>query len=335
MLRLVDSQQAAPTAYGSLQAALAELPPEVIDGSELLTLQLAPGHYHERIFTQVPRLHLQGMGEDPADTLIEYDLGAFAQDADGEKLGTFRTPTFHCESESLHLENLTIQNSAGPGHSAGQAIALSLNAGQAFVECCRLLGDQDTLFLAPLPPGALQPKGFLGTELWRRREVCASVFTDCYIEGGVDFIFGGGAAWFERCEIFSRCPDDFADRPDGVPAGYLTAASTPEGQPFGLVFADCRLTSNCPQASVYLGRPWRDFARTLLLRCYIGAHIKPEGWHDWHKENAQSTVWYGEWASTGPGSDTDKRVAWSRLLHEDVARTITRAEFSKTFDLNF
>ena len=80
----------------------------------------------------------------------------------------------------------------------------------------------------------------------------------------------------------------------------MTAASTPKGQKYGYVFRNCRFTGNSSRESVYLGRPWRDYARTVLIDCYLGPHICREGWHDWDKKNARSTLFYGEYASYGP-----------------------------------
>ena len=56
--------------------------------------------------------------------------------------------------------------------------------------------------------------------------------------------------------------------------GYITAASTPESQEYGYVFSNCKLISkDCPPNSVYLGRPWRNYAKTVFLECALGNHI--------------------------------------------------------------
>lgn len=82
----------------------------------------------------------------------------------------------------------------------------------------------------------------------------------------------------------------------------MTAASTPRGQKYGYVFRNCRFTGNSSRESVYLGRPWRDYARTVLIDCYLGPHICREGWHDWDKKDARSTLFYGEYGNYGPGA---------------------------------
>ncbi len=111
----------------------------------------------------------------------------------------------------------------------------------------------------------------------------------------MDFIFGGATAYFETCTFFSKDVDREVK-------GYVTAPSTPEGLPFGYVMEGCRFRSNCPDRSVYLGRPWREWGRAVLLRCVIGPHIKAEGWDDWGKELAHTTSFFAEYACTGPGA---------------------------------
>ncbi len=310
MLRIVSAQ----SKFNTLSAALDDLPNAILSGDDTLTIELAPGVYHERIFTQIPRLEIRGTGRHAEDTRIEYGLGAKHHDASGEPLGTFRTPTLHCESDYITLENLTIANIAGKGKIVGQAIALSLNARNAVVRQCRLLGDQDTLFLAPLPPSPKQAKGFLGSEIWQMRPLCASYFENCYIEGGVDFIFGGGAAYFERCQIVSLPPSDIGNLNHEKPTGYITAASTPEHQAHGLIFHNCHLESDCPAGTVYLGRPWREFAQTTFNDCHLGAHVHPQGWHDWLKPEAHTTTRYIEIRSSGPGANSSERVYWASTI---------------------
>ncbi len=304
--------------YPTIQEALSDLPTSILSGEEELILFLLPGYYREKLHITTPHLQIRGLGT-PEECRIVYNDGAHDLDETGTPLGTFRTPTVHAESLQLKLENITIANTAGPGHEAGQAIALSLNCLNAELRNCHILGNQDTLFLAPLPQYAIEPNGFRGTSTWRTIVKCVSTFYDCYIEGNVDFIFGGGAAWFENCDIHSVTPDIVAKQPKEKPLGYISAASTPEGQTYGFVFNNCRLTSNCSKGSIFLGRPWRDFAKTIYVNCTMGAHIHPAGWHDWGKKDAQQSSFYAEGTCKGPGASTESRVSWSHQLTEKEA----------------
>ncbi|MFT3785554.1 MAG: pectinesterase family protein [Tepidisphaeraceae bacterium] len=187
--------------------------------------------------------------------------------------------------DDFHAENLTFANTAG---DHGQAMALRLQADRAVLRDCRLLGWQDTLLV----------------------HSGRHYFSNCHIEGRVDFIYGAGVDVFEKCEI------------DSKQGGYITAASTAEGAPFGYVFLDCKLVSSDP-APTYLGRPWRPFAKVAFIRCEMGAHIRPEGWHNWNKPDAEKTSFYAEYACTGPGADRAQRVSWAHRLSDDEAKSYT------------
>ncbi len=228
----------------------------------------------------VPQQETAGVGDQAAgrgadgswgDVIVTWGLGAKEVLEDGKKRGTFRTYTFFVDADDVTLKGLTIENHAGPGTQVGQAIALYADGDRLVVDSCRLLGWQDTLFTAPLPPVEIEKDGFIGPKQSAPRRENRQYYKDCYIEGEVDFIFGGATAYFETCTFFSKDVDREVK-------GYVTAPSTPEGLPFGYVMEGCRFRSNCPDRSVYLGRPWREWGRAVLLRCVIGPHIKAEGW---------------------------------------------------------
>ena len=99
--------------------------------------------------------------------------------------------------------------------------------------------------------------------------------------------------------------------------GYVTAPSTPEGQRYGYVFADCDFIGNCPPETCYLGRPWREYAQVVLIRCHNGPHIRPEGWHDWNKELAHKTAFFAEYESVYDGRVEDPADGLRRYLRPE------------------
>lgn len=276
------------------------------------TIRIKSGIYRELVRVHVPGFVL--IGEDPLHTQIRYGLSALDLDENGEKLGTFRTATFMVEADHIRLENLTIANDAGPGWKAAQGIALYADGDDIRVKNCRLLGHQDTLFMGPRLRKI--EMGLYHGEVYRQS------YEDCYIAGDVDFVFGCGASTFKNCEffsIYSKCPEgetDHTQKPheliDGI-YGYVTAASTPEGQEQGFVMENCRFTGDCPEGSVYLGRPWRSFARVELIHCELGKHIHKEGWHNWWKKDAEKTAYYREKDCFGPGADSRMRPDWIHI----------------------
>lgn len=278
--------------YTSVNEAINAAPMITDPAAPRWVILVKPGIYKERIYVQRERGHICVVGEDVEKTVITYNLSARVPGPDGKPIGTFRTPTVQIDGDGMVWENITFANSAGPVHNAessgGQALALRADGDRLVFRHCRFLGWQDTILVN------------------RGRQY----FVDCYIEGHVDFIFGGATVFFDHCHI--HCLGD----------GYITAASTPKGQPYGFVFADCTITGES-NVKTYLGRPWRDFARTVFVRTTMSNVVRPEGWHDWNKPRTHETAYYGEYASTGPGGSPNGRVPWAKTLNADDAAPLT------------
>lgn len=273
------------------------------------------GIYEERVEIRTPYLTL--IGENAETTKITGHLYAKMPMEDIGKLGTFRTYTVFVDTHDFTACNLTFENTAGTGDHLGQAVALYADGDRLLFENCKLLGCTDTLFTGPLPPYELKKFGFTGPKQFAERINGRQHYRNCYIEGDVDFIFGSATAYFEQCEIHSK------NRNKPVNS-YNTAASTAEGQAYGYVFERCSFTGECPEQTAYLGRPWRNFAKTVILHSYLGKHICEEGWHNWNKKEAEQTVFYAEYENYGPGYRPDKRPAWVHMLTKDEAEHYTR-----------
>jgi pectinesterase len=248
-------------------------------------IRIRPGAYKEPIYVQREKRFFHLVGEDPRTTILTYDLHANMKDKDGRPIGTFRTPSVLIDADDFTAENVTFENSAGP---VGQALAIRVDGDRTVFRSCRFLGWQDTVLLN------------------RGRQY----FDDCYIAGHVDFIFGGATAFFSRCEI--HC----------LKNGYITAAATPDFQPFGFVFSNCKITAE-PGAKTYLGRPWRGFAAVTFLNSEMCDAVRPEGWHNWNQPARENTARYAEFGTTGPGGKLEARVKWSHRLSEEDAVAIT------------
>lgn len=283
-----------------------------------VTVCLKPGVYREKIVLSRPNTTLQGSGAE--NTRITFADGAFEILPDGMKRGTFRSFTLMVDAPHVTLRGLTVENAAAPREKVGQAVALYADGDFFLCEDCVLTSFQDTLFTAPLPPKEVEKNGFIGPKQFAPRTPQRHVYRRCRILGDVDFIFGGAAAWFEDCSIISV--DGRADHSEPV-VSFATAASTPEDQRFGYVFSHCRFVDGgVPARSVYLGRPWREFAQTVLLRCELGPHIRSEGWHDWGKPAFHEKGFYAEYQCTGPGA-AGRRAPFVRTLTEEEAASFT------------
>lgn len=303
--------RAAAGAYPTISDALAAADQLYPDAEQPVMIHVDPDEYRERV--EIHRSHVTIEGETADSVRIVGGLGAKMPSEDGSgvdgTLGTFRTYTVLVDADDVRLENLTIENDAGDGREVGQAIALYADGDRLVVDACCIKGHQDTLFLGPLPPHEAKPGGFIGPKQYAPRRVGRQYFRRCRIEGDVDFIFGGARAYFEGCEIRSLNRDMDVN-------GYVTAASTPKGEPYGFVFHGCSFTAPDGVApdSVYLGRPWREWAQTALIDCWLGRHIKREGWWDWNKPAAHSCAQYAGAILHGPAGDTTDWVPWANKL---------------------
>lgn len=315
--------RAAEGAYPAISDALAAVDRLYPDAEQPVMIRIDPGEYRERV--EIRRPHVTIEGETADSVRIVGCLAAQMPSEDGSgqdgKLGTFRTYTVLVDADDVTLANLTIENDAGDGREVGQAIVLYADGDRLVVDACCIKGHQDTLFLGPLPPHEAKPGGFIGPKQYAPRRVGRQYFRRCRIEGDVDFIFGGARAYFEGCEIRSLNRDMDVN-------GYVTAASTPEGEPYGFVFHGCSFTAPDDVApdSVYLGRPWREWAQTVLIDCWLGQHIKREGWWDWNKPAAHERARYVGASLHGPAGDAAGWAPWARELDVTAAARYAREQ---------
>lgn len=253
------------------------------------------GTYHEKLHIPSWKTNISLIGESKEATIISYDDYSGKKVPNGkdqfgrDKFGTFTSYTVLVQGNGFMAENLTIENTAG---RVGQAVALHIEADRVFIKDCRLLGNQDTLYLAT--------------------ENARQYFLNCFIEGTTDFIFGEAIALFENCIIKS------------LVNSYITAASTKQGQLYGFVFLNCKLEAGPLATKVFLGRPWRPFAKTVFLYCELGAHIVAEGWNEWKGDtmfpNKEKTAYYAEFENRDKGANFQGRVVWSKQLSKKEAK---------------
>ena len=268
-------------AFKTIKEAISSVPDS---NSSTLVIYIKNGVYKEKLDIAKSKTNIILLGQDVNQTIITYDDYASKKDSSGKNIGTFGSTSVYIYGDNITAENITFANSSGP---VGQAVALSVGGDKVFFKNCRFLGFQDTIYT------------FGNTN--------RQYFYKCYIEGAVDFIFGAATALFEECEIFCKR------------GGYITAASTPEGQKYGYVFLNCKITGSAPDKSFYLGRPWRPNAKVVFIECDLPAMIKPEGWHNWGKESNEKTAFYAEYKNKGKGYLPEQRVKWSKQLTKTEA----------------
>ena len=258
---------------------------------EITRILIKAGTYKEMVSIPHTKFRLYIKGEGADKTLLTYDKYAKALWPGRDiAVGTSGSASIYIHASYITFEDIAFENSAGEGKEIGQAVAVFTDGDFLFFNRCRFLGNQDTLYTY----------GRFGKFGGIKR----NYFKDCYIEGTTDFIFGTSIAYFEGCTIHSK------------KNSYVTAASTLQGQKYGYVFKDCKLTAAPGIDKCYLGRPWGAYAKTVFIGCNLGGHIVADGWHDWEKEGKPDTKknsFYAEYGNFGPGAE-GPRVKWAHKL---------------------
>ncbi|MFV0605969.1 MAG: pectinesterase family protein [Niabella sp.] len=263
----------------------------VRDASKKATvIFIKKGIYKEKLTIPASKINVTFVGEDVDKVILTYDDYASKKNDKGNNIGTSGSSSFFVYGDGFVAKNITFENSSGP---VGQAVAIRVSADRVKFLNCKFLGAQDTLYAH-------------GNGLESRQ-----YYNNCYIEGTTDFIFGAATAVFENCTI--HCKNG---------GQYITAANTPKEAPFGFVFLHCNITGD-DGVSYYLGRPWGDFARTAFLYCKFPSFIKPEGWHNWGRTEAEKTVYYAEFKNTTAVGAIKKRVVWAHQLTAEQASKYT------------
>jgi pectinesterase len=259
-----------------------------------LYLHIAPGEYRERVWVSRRLARTTLLGTGTDPSQVVIS-GAMAGPTIG---GTFFSETTEVNADDFEADNVTFANTAG---AHGQALAIAVSSDRAVFKHCRFLGYQDTLFA----------------------DFGRQYYVDSYIEGAVDFIFGNATAVFDHSEIHI------------TRAGYVTAQSRIAAtQQTGYVLTHSRITaSDLEGKSFYLGRPWRAFARVVVMHTELPTGLSPQGWSEWNANAADlKNVFFAEFDNTGPGAATSYRPAWIHRLNAEQAHGFEPASFLRGTD---
>jgi LPXTG-motif cell wall-anchored protein len=272
--------------FTTVQAAVNSIP---ADNSSRIVIYIKNGTYNEKVSVTQPNVSFVGESRDGV-VIVWGDYGG-SDGKSGNVGSTFASQTVGVTGDSFTASNLTIKNSATPRASYGTAVALSVKSDQAVFDNVKILSNQDTLYNGS------------GRQY----------FHNSYIEGDVDFIFGEApAVVFDNSEIHSVGTN-----------GYVTAAAQANPTDVGYVFLNSRLTMDPGVTKVYLGRPWKNYAKTTYINTWMDSHIVPDGWSIWSGTDNHLKASYNEYNSTGPGANPQARVDWSNQLTAEEASNYT------------
>ncbi|KAF2304227.1 hypothetical protein GH714_028682 [Hevea brasiliensis] len=237
------------------------------------------GVYKEKIRTNKDGITLIGDGK--YSTIIAGDDSV----AGGSSMPD--SATFTITGDGFIARDIGFQNTAGP--QGEQALALYIASDHSVLYRCSISGYQDTLY-------ALGLRQF---------------YRECDIYGTIDFIFGNAAAVFQNCYLVLRRPQR------GAYNVILANGRTDPGQNTGFALHNCKITGSSDFSPVkhsfnsYLGRPWKQYSRSVIMQSYIDDAISSRGWIEWPGAGSYGkTLYYAEYSNTGPGAGTSNRVNW-------------------------
>ncbi|WCJ18246.1 Plant invertase/pectin methylesterase inhibitor superfamily [Euphorbia peplus] len=282
--------------YKSITAAINAYPAN-LKGRYVIYVKAGVYNEEVKVPKKMPNIFMYGDG--PRQTIVTGKK-SFAGG-----INTFNTASFGVDSDGFIASSMGFSNTAGPdGH---QAVALRVNSDMSVFYNCRMDGYQDTL-------------------LYQAKR---QFYRNCVISGTIDFLFGYGAAIIQNSLIIVRMPN-----PNQF--NTVTADGRKEkGQNTGLVIHNCRIVPEAklqPQrlkTKTYLGRPWKAYSRTVVMESQLGDLIQPEGWKEWTGSMFLDTIYYAEYANSGPGANTARRIKWKTLhfLNRQGAQPFTAAAF--------
>ncbi|XVF28284.1 hypothetical protein REPUB_Repub15cG0016700 [Reevesia pubescens] len=287
--------------YRSINEALNEVPK---NNPTTFVIYIKAGIYKEQVIVTKSMSNVMFIGDGPTKTIITGSLNY----VDGT--GTFKTATVGVVGEKFMAKDIGFENSAGA--IKHQAVALRVQSDMSIFYNCQMDGYQDTLY-------AHSHRQF---------------YRDCTISGTIDFIFGNSATVFQNCKMIVRKPMENQQC-------IVTAQGRLEHREVSaLVLQNCTI-SGAPdyiplkeKSKAYLGRPWKEYSRTIIMQSQIDDIIAPEGYLPWYGNFALDTLWYAEFANRGPGAVQTQRVKWKgvKKISQTEAQQFTPGTFLRGDD---
>ncbi|XP_058083008.1 pectinesterase-like [Magnolia sinica] len=282
--------------FKSINDALKAMPKKY---SGRYVIYVKAGVYVENVIVEKDMINVFMYGDGPRKTLVTGKKNY----VDGTP--TYQTATFAAIGKGFIAKSMGFSNTAGP--EKHQAVALRVQSDMSAFVNCRMDAYQDTLYV----------------------QTHRQFYRNCVISGTVDFIFGDAASLLQNCLLVVRKPMDNQQN-------IVTAQGrTDKRQTTGIVIHNCRIV---PEAKLYptrfktrsyLGRPWKQYSRTVIMESTIGDFIQPDGWMPWDRNFALDTLFYAEYANRGPGAGTNKRIKWKgyKVINRKEALQFTAGPF--------
>ncbi|KAK7284627.1 hypothetical protein RJT34_19376 [Clitoria ternatea] len=267
--------------FTTINNAIAAAPNNTVNASAgYFLIFVTKGVYQEYVSIPKNKKYLMMVGDGINQTIITGDHNVV------DNFTTFNSATFAVVAEGFVAVNITFRNTAGP--SKHQAVAVRNGADLSSFYSCSFEGYQDTLYTHSL----------------------RQFYRECDIYGTVDFIFGNAAVVLQNCNLYPRLP--MSGQFNAITAQGRTDPNQNTGTSIhnATIKAASDLAPVVGTVKTYLGRPWKEYSRTVYMQSFIDSLVDPSGWREWSGDFALSTLYYAEFNNTGPGSNTTNRVKW-------------------------
>ncbi|MGW6494674.1 pectinesterase family protein [Nonomuraea angiospora] len=275
--------------HTTVQAAVDAVP---AGNARPVTILVRKGTYRQQVVIPAdkPHISLVGATKDPREVVLTFDASAAMQKPDGSgPYGTSGSASYTISAPDFTARNLTFENAYDEAaHGYSQAVAVRTTGDRQVYDNVRFIGNQDTLY----------------ANTASATTVARQYFTDCYVEGDVDFIFGRATAVFDHCLIKGRT------RGSADNNGYVTAASTELSNPYGFLIYRSHLTSDAPARTFHLGRPWpaggsaTARGQVLVRESWLGQQVKDAPWTDMSGLSWRDAR-LSEYRNHGPGASVN------------------------------
>ncbi|KAL5995806.1 hypothetical protein ACLOJK_025876 [Asimina triloba] len=260
-------------------------------------IHVKAGFYKEKIHVKNDNIVLIGDGK--YVTVISNDD---SQNAGSSLVGS---ATVSISGNGFIAKDIGFENTAGPG--GAQALALVVESDRSVFYRCMIRGYQDTLY-------ALALRQF---------------YRECDIAGTIDFIFGNAAAVFQGCNLILRRPQRSAYNV------MLANGRSDPGQNTGFSVQNCKIMAGADLAPYrhsipsFLGRPWKQYSRAVVMESEMDDAIAARGWVEWSGGFALKSLYFGEYENSGAGAGTSRRVEWAgyHVIGAEEAAKFTVAKF--------
>ncbi|KAJ6819661.1 putative pectinesterase [Iris pallida] len=277
--------------YKTVQAAVDSAPDK---GTSRYVIYVKKGVYTENVVMTKKKTNVMIVGDGMDATVLTGSLNV----VDGNT--TFNSATLACNGDGLILQDLKVENTAGPAKH--QAVALRVSADRSAINRCKIEAYQDTLYAHNF----------------------RQFYRDSNVSGTVDFIFGNAAVVLQNCNLVARKP--MANQKNLVTA----QGRIDPNQNTGTSIQNCQIVPAADLVPVegsiksYLGRPWKLYSRTVVMQSFIDTHRSQGVAGVGRGFRAQHLV-YGEYKNRGPGAGTAGRVKWPGY------KVITDAKLANSF----